>query len=178
MASPSRGWQKAWGASDGKPSALLTSRIHNSEDDPQSAGIARWYAGCGKVTVHKGAPAQRSAAIKRRKEIWEALHPGETGTNCSTLGGRGNTSFAAETAAVSGGSKQDINRHLARAESLGDELEEIAGTRGAQLKPPLGGRQSLRGCRSRKPIAPARAENFPISVINQQMANPHLARYR
>lgn len=69
-------------------------------------------------------PAQRAAAVTRRKEIWEALHPGETGTNCSTLGGRGNTSFAAETAAVSGGSKQDINRHLARAESLGDDLEE------------------------------------------------------
>ncbi|MEZ5608051.1 MAG: hypothetical protein R3E52_13250 [Burkholderiaceae bacterium] len=43
-------------------------------------------------------------------------------------GGRGNTAFAAETAAITGESKRDINRHLARADALGDDLERIAGT--------------------------------------------------
>ena len=78
---------------------------------------------------------QRAKAIKRRKEIWEAMRPdaqraahSESGTSCSTLGGRGNTEFAAETAKASGQSKQDINRHLARAEALGEDLDEIAGT--------------------------------------------------
>lgn len=78
-------------------------------------------------------PAQRAAAIKRRKQIWEALHP-SGGTNCSTgrnpngKFGEGQQQFAAETAAVSGQSKQDINRHLSRAESLGDDLLKVAGT--------------------------------------------------
>ena len=71
---------------------------------------------------------QRAQAIKRRRQIWEALHP-ETGRNPPTLGGRGNTSFAAETEAVSGESKRRINEHLARAEALGDDLERITGTR-------------------------------------------------
>lgn len=36
--------------------------------------------------------------------------------------------FAAETAAVSGESKRDVNRHLARAEALGDDLPRVTGT--------------------------------------------------
>lgn len=47
-----------------------------------------------------------------------ALHP-NSGTTCSTIPERGRgrpEGFAGETAAVSGQSKQDINRHLARAE--------------------------------------------------------------
>jgi len=44
------------------------------------------------------------------------------------LGGRGNTSFAAETEAVSGESKRRINEHLSRADALGDDLERIKGT--------------------------------------------------
>lgn len=36
--------------------------------------------------------------------------------------------FAAETAAVSGETKRDINRHLSRAEALGDDLQAVAGT--------------------------------------------------
>src|SRR5690606_13533286 len=85
-------------------------------------------------------PAQRAAHIKRRKQIWEALHPGEEqthqgaevgGTNCSTQVERDSSGrkkspqqsqgFAAETAAATGQSKQDINRHIARAEALGDD---------------------------------------------------------
>jgi hypothetical protein len=35
--------------------------------------------------------------------------------------------FAAETAAVSGETKRDINRHLSRAAALGDDLQAVAG---------------------------------------------------
>ncbi len=75
-------------------------------------------------------PAQRAVAINRRKQIWEALHPEQSGTACPTLPvtGRGNTQFAAETASVSGESKRAINRHLARADALGDDLAAVAGT--------------------------------------------------
>lgn len=37
-------------------------------------------------------------------------------------------SFAAETAAVTGESKSQVNRHVARAEALGDDLDRLAGT--------------------------------------------------
>lgn len=73
-------------------------------------------------------PAQRAAAISRRKQIWEALHPTETATNCRSLGGRGKTEFASETAAVSGDNVRDVQRHLSRAEALGDDLLKVAGT--------------------------------------------------
>ena len=76
--------------------------------------------------------SQRAQAIKRRKQIWEALHPAESGTTCPTLSkpttGRGNTQFAADTASVSGESKRDVNRHLARAEAIGEDLERVTGT--------------------------------------------------
>lgn len=73
--------------------------------------------------------AQRAKAIKRRREIWEAMRP-TFGTSCSETPvkiGRP-MDFAADTAKASGQSKQDINRHLARAEALGDELDAVAGT--------------------------------------------------
>ena len=44
------------------------------------------------------------------------MHP-ESGKTVSTLGGRGNTSFAANTAEVAGMTKQAINMHVARAEA-------------------------------------------------------------
>ena len=80
--------------------------------------------------------AQRSSAIRRRKEIWEALHPNETGgTSWPTClsdgrkaGPQHDEAFAADTSKVSGQSKRDINRHLARAEALGDDLDEVVGT--------------------------------------------------
>jgi len=79
--------------------------------------------------------AQRAQAIKRRKQIWEALHP-SSGTNCpeTRVSSRGRVGegrppeFASETAAVSGESKRDVNRHLARAEAIGDDLERVTGT--------------------------------------------------
>lgn len=95
--------------------------------------------------------AQRSKAVKRRKEIWEALHPvikqrveavaeavessgaacAETQARVSVRGrvGEGRPAeFASETAAVTGESKSQINRHIARAEALGDDLDKVAGT--------------------------------------------------
>jgi hypothetical protein len=97
--------------------------------------------------------AQRSKAVKRRKEIWEALHPVikqrvevvadavpvkanelEVGDvfppQVSGHGGARpqNKSFASSTAAVTGESKRSINQHIARAEALGDDLDKVAGT--------------------------------------------------
>lgn len=53
-----------------------------------------------------------------------------SGTTCSTIPARAGRpqDFAANTAAASGQSKQDINRHLARAEALGDDLDAVVGT--------------------------------------------------
>lgn len=77
--------------------------------------------------------SQRASAIKRRRQIWEALHP-NSGNSFSTIPpdeprGRGRPpEFASETAAAAGMTKQAINQHLARADALGDDLERIAGT--------------------------------------------------
>lgn len=82
--------------------------------------------------------AQRSKAVKRRREIWEALHPvakiqvaqvapPEFATGYKQPPPQ-EKAFAAETAAVTGESKSQINRHLARAEALGDDLDKVTGT--------------------------------------------------
>lgn len=72
-------------------------------------------------------PAQRAAAIKRRQQIWEALHP-EGGNTAPTPGGKQQIGFAADTCAAAGLSKRAVNEHLARAEALGDDLAQVAGT--------------------------------------------------
>lgn len=75
-------------------------------------------------------PAQRAYAIKRRKEIWEARSP-NSGKTFSTIEPRTPgrpKEFAADTAAVTGQTKQSINQHVSRAEALGDDLLEVAGT--------------------------------------------------
>lgn len=94
-------------------------------------------------------PAQRAAAIKRRKQIWEALHP-NTGNTVPTLGGRGHTSFAVDTCAAAGLTKRAVNEHLARAAALGDDLAQVAGTsldKGVELDAlkalPMAERQAL-----------------------------------
>ena len=81
--------------------------------------------------------SQRASAIKRRRQIWDALHPDEiqvekvfppesaTGYKQPPPQEKG---FAASTAAAAGMTKQAINQHLARAEALGDDLERIVGT--------------------------------------------------
>lgn len=78
---------------------------------------------------------RRAKAAKRRKEIWEALHPVEirVAQVAPVEIGYGKppqrpTEFASETAAVTGESKSQINRHLARAEALGDDLDKVTGT--------------------------------------------------
>lgn len=79
-------------------------------------------------------PAQRAYAIKRRKEIWEIRNPGnqvgqvvppEIGYKNPPSQEKG---FAADTAEATGQSKKDINRHISRAEALGDDLLEVTGT--------------------------------------------------
>ena len=68
--------------------------------------------------------------FKRRKEIWEAMHP-NSGTTCPTIPERGRgrpEEFAASTSEITGEDKRTINRHVARAEALGDDLDKVAGT--------------------------------------------------
>ena len=78
--------------------------------------------------------AQRSSAVKRRAEIWTALHPAEQvgqidpPVDVAKHGHAQSKSFAAETAQVSGQTKREINRHLSRANALGDDLEAVTGT--------------------------------------------------
>lgn len=79
-------------------------------------------------------PAQRAAAIKRRKQIWEVLHPEiQVAQIAPPEIGYGKPppqeqAFAADTATITGETKRDINRHLARADALGDDLAAVAGT--------------------------------------------------
>jgi len=72
-------------------------------------------------------PAQRAAAIHRRKEIWETLNP-ENGANCPTSGGRGNKGFAGDTATKTGEDKRNINKAVKVAEALGPDIHEVVGT--------------------------------------------------
>lgn len=78
--------------------------------------------------------SQRAYSIKRRKELWEQRHPEiQVGQLVPPEIGYKNPpkqekSFAADTAERTGQSKKDINRHVSRAEALGDDLQEITGT--------------------------------------------------
>lgn len=86
-------------------------------------------------------PAQRAYAIKRRKEIWEARNPEQVEqivppVEVKKHGHQQDKGFAADTAKVTGQSKQDINRHVARAEALGDILHEY-GCRLRSRRPPV-----------------------------------------
>lgn len=83
---------------------------------------------------------------KRRKEIWQALHPATTGQRFESVfdaigeqvgqvappvakhGRPQEQGFAAATAAVTGEEKRTINRHIARAEAIGDDLPRVTGT--------------------------------------------------
>lgn len=72
-------------------------------------------------------PAQRAAAVSRRKEIWEAIHP-ETARNPRSSGGRGNIGFPEDTERSTGESKRRTQEHLSRAEALGPDLHAVVGT--------------------------------------------------
>lgn len=71
--------------------------------------------------------SQRAKAIKRRKDIWESLHP-EGGNTVPTLGGNQQVGFAADTCAASGLTKRSVNEHLSRAAELGTDLDAVYGT--------------------------------------------------
>ena len=78
-------------------------------------------------------PAQRADAIARRKHIWEMRHPEQVGQVVPPVETRkhGRTqekAFAADTSEKTGQSKREVNRHVSRADALGDDLQEIAGT--------------------------------------------------
>lgn len=88
--------------------------------------------------------AQRSHYTKRRKQIWEALYPtqkeerqrvsdlpeqvGQLVPPVAKHGHQQEKAFAASTAAITGEDKRTINRHIARAEALGDDLPRVQGT--------------------------------------------------
>jgi hypothetical protein len=90
------------------------------------------FASAIRETTLIDGPAQRAAAIKRRKQIWEAMHPEQKGgKTVSTLGGAQRVGFAADTATAAGLTKQSINQHLARAtavEEAGSSIADLAGT--------------------------------------------------
>ena len=82
--------------------------------------------------------AQRASATKRRKQIWEALHPEsqvgqlvppekyKVGNKCPPFQTQG---LAAETESATGQSKRHTNRAISRADALGDEaLGKVANT--------------------------------------------------
>lgn len=80
--------------------------------------------------------AQRTAFSKRRKQIWEALHPDEIAVahvappqSQSPMARPQTQGFAAATAAATGQSKATTNRALARADAIGDEaLAKVVNT--------------------------------------------------
>ena len=86
---------------------------------------------------------QRSSFTKRRKSIWEALHPVNAQRVAVLDGdeqvrqvvgavakhGRAQDSeFASSTAAITGENVRSIQRHIARADALGADLERVVGT--------------------------------------------------
>lgn len=72
-------------------------------------------------------PAQKADWLARRKFVWGELHP-ESGNSLPTLGGRGNTSFASDTAKSAGVTKRSLNEHISRAETLGDDIKRVVNT--------------------------------------------------
>jgi ParB-like nuclease domain len=81
--------------------------------------------------------SQEAVAMRRRKEIYETLHP-ETKATYNGGGFRGNRhtgklvgdnlSFTSATTTATGKYRRSIERAVARAEALGDDLDDIAGT--------------------------------------------------
>lgn len=80
--------------------------------------------------------SQRTSYTKRRKQIWEALHPEEIAVaqrapaqSQSPMARPQAQGFAAATAEATGQSKATTNRAIARADALGDEaLTKVANT--------------------------------------------------
>jgi hypothetical protein len=75
-------------------------------------------------------PSEEASHLKRRKELWEKREQ-ENGQSLPIFGnaGRGNKSFAADTADTLGKSKRAINLAIARADKIApDVLRVVAGT--------------------------------------------------
>lgn len=70
--------------------------------------------------------AEQAAHLQRRKEVWEQLNEGGAKIATSATGQR--AGFATDTAGKTGLSKATINRDVARAEALGDDIQRVAGT--------------------------------------------------
>jgi ParB family transcriptional regulator, chromosome partitioning protein len=73
-------------------------------------------------------PTQEAEHLAKRKELWEMK---SSGVICPTGGGRPgeNKGFAAETADVTGTDKRNINKAVARAEKVSEDIrDEIRGT--------------------------------------------------
>jgi ParB/RepB/Spo0J family partition protein len=74
--------------------------------------------------------AQRSASIVRRKELWETIQKAElSAESADNHRGVGRpVSFAEDTARVTGECPRRIREQLARADALGDDLNDVVGT--------------------------------------------------
>ena len=78
-------------------------------------------------------PAQRALALKRRKEIHGALYPetrrgGDRRSDQTDKLSVRNDSFDRATAKATGVDARTVRREVARAEALGDDIEEVVGT--------------------------------------------------
>lgn len=80
-------------------------------------------------------PAQRAAAVARRKEIWCAIHPlsADSADNAKVskrgVAGEGRpVSFAKDTMKHTGEDERRTREHLSRAEALGPDLHAVVGT--------------------------------------------------
>lgn len=122
--------------------------------------------------------SQRAQAIKRRKAIWEALHP-NSGAACATIPERGPgrpVEFAADTAKVTGESKSQINRHVARAEALGDDLPRVAGTsldKGVELDalaklPPPERAELIERAQAGESVSARASKTAPTQIVEEQ----------
>lgn len=72
-------------------------------------------------------PAEESAYILRRKQIWEEMN-GKGGKILPTSSTGQKQQFASEVAQVTGASKRDVNMKIARARELGQDIHRIVGT--------------------------------------------------
>ncbi|TAA25418.1 ParB N-terminal domain-containing protein [Pseudoxanthomonas winnipegensis] len=73
-------------------------------------------------------PAQRAAAIHRRKEIWEAMHPINDRNPVENRARGRPVDFAGDTQKATGEDRRRTNEHLSRAEALGPDIHEVVGT--------------------------------------------------
>jgi ParB-like chromosome segregation protein Spo0J len=109
-------------------------------------------------------PAEEAAHLSRRKELFELIKL-ETGRSSPSLGGRGNKEFAADTAERTGTPKRTVNQKIARAEALGADIHEVAGTsldKGTELDA-----LSKMSPEARKPLIQEAKRGAPVSAVRE-----------